>query len=193
MPKEKKINFLFGLLDKKIVIICLLIEAITDIIYYVVPFTFTFLLTLPFTLKKAVIVTTVFIFSKTVRCIANYALRKISENYLYKYSNEQYLEYYKKVIKVPVETLSKYQTGYLENVIEKVSVLVSKILQAEYISIILSFIFFFYTVYNQSIALFITSFILSIMCVLLSIRILKKANKQVEDLYEQEYVYSSVY
>ena len=77
--------------------------------------------------------------------------------------------------------------------IEKVSVLVSKILQAEYISIILSFIFFFYTVYNQSIALFITSFILSIMCVLLSIRILKKANKQVEDLYEQEYVYSSVY
>lgn len=194
MKKEKNnINFIFGLLDRKIVIICLLIEAFTDFIYYVVPFTFTFLLTLPFTLEKAILVTTIFIVSKIIRCIANYVLRKISENYLYKYSKIQYLEYYKKVTKVSVETLSKYQTGYLENIIEKTSSLVKKLLQAEYVSIILSFVFFFYTVYNQSVILFIIAFILSVICVLLSVKILKKANKQVEDLYDQEYTYSSVY
>ena len=181
------------MLNKKIIIICLLIEAFSDFIYYVVPFAFTFLLTLPFTLEKAVLVTTIFIISKTIRCITNYILRKMSENYLYTYSNIQYLEYYKKITKVPVETLSKYQTGYLENIIEKTSSLVKKLLQAEYVSILLAFVFFFYTIYHQSVTLFIIAFILSILCVFLSVRILKKANSQVEDLYEQEYIYSSVY
>ena len=75
MKKEKNnINFIFGLLDKKIVIICLLIEAFADFIYYVVPFTFTFLLTLPFTLEKALLVTAISIISKTIRCINNYIL-----------------------------------------------------------------------------------------------------------------------
>lgn len=194
MKREKNnINFIFGLLDKKVVIICLLIEAFADFIYYIVPFTFTFLLTLPFTLEKALLVTAIFVISKTIRCINNYILRKISDNYLYKYSNTQYLEYYKKVTKVPVETLSKYQTGYLENIIEKTSTLVQKLLQAEYVSILLAFVFFFYTVYKQSIVLFIVTLILSVLCVLLSVKILKKANKQVEDLYDQEYEYSSVY
>lgn len=49
------------------------------------------------------------------------------DNYLYEYSNVQYLEYYRKLTKVPVETLSKYQTGYLENIIEKISSLVKNI------------------------------------------------------------------
>lgn len=193
MKKKSNVNFIFGLLDKKIVVLCLLIEAFADFIYYVVPFSFTFLLTLPFTMEKAILITSIFIFSKSIRCIANYILRKISDNYLYNYSNIQYLEYYKKVTKVPVETLSKYQTGYLENIIEKTSTLVSKLLRAEYISIILSFVFFFYTIYNQSIYLFFISLILSIFCVLLSVKILIKANKQVENLYDQEYEYSSIY
>ena len=115
------------------------------------------------------------------------------DNYLYEYSNAQYLEYYKKLTKVPVETLSKYQTGYLENIIEKISSLVKKILSAEYIGIILSFSFFFYTVFNQSKILFVISLILSILCVLISIHILRKSNKYVEELYDKEYEYSSVY
>ena len=49
------------------------------------------------------------------------------DNYLYEYSNVQYLEYYRKLTKVPVETLSKYKTGYLENIIEKISSLVKNI------------------------------------------------------------------
>jgi len=193
MTKKNDINFIFGLLNKKIVFICLLLEGFADFIYYIVPFAFTFLLKLPFTLEKAVLVTIIFIVSKTIRCGINYILRIISENYLYKYSNTQYLEYYKKVTKVPVETLSKYQTGYLENIIEKTSLLVQKLLQAEYVSIFLSFLFFFYTVYKQSISLFIISFVLSCLCVLFSVKILRKANKQVEDLFDQEYIYSSVY
>lgn len=60
-------------------------------------------------------------------------------------------------------------------------------------SIIITFIFLFYTLYKQSIVLFIGSFITSSICLFLSIRILKKANKQVETLYDQEYEYSSVY
>ena len=190
---KNNINFIFKLLDKKIVFICLFIEAITDFIYYVVPFSFTFLLTLPFTLKKAILVAVIFIISKLIRCVANYILRKISDNYLYKYSNTQYLEYYKQLNNVPVEHLSNYQTGYLESIIQKISMLVQKILQAEYISILLSFLFFFYTVYNQSLTLFIISIILSFLCIYLSIKIYKKANQEVEELYEQEYIYSSVY
>lgn len=193
MKKNNNINFIFGLLDKKMVTICLLIEAFADFIYYVVPFTFTFLLTLPFTIEKAILVTSIFIVSKILRCISCYALRKISDNYLYKYSNIQYLQYYKKITKVPVETLSKYQTGYLENIIRKTALLVQKLLRAEYVSILLAFVFFFYTVYNQSVTLFAIAFVLSVICVLLSVKILKKANKQVEDLYDQEYEYSSVY
>lgn len=50
---------------------------------------------------------------------------------------------------MPVETLSKYQTGYLENIIEKISGLVKKILSAEYIGILLSFGFFFLLYFNN--------------------------------------------
>lgn len=191
--KTNDINFIFRMLNKKKVALCLFLEAFLDFIYFVVPFTFTFLLTLPFTLKKAIIVTAVFVISKSIRCLGNYALRKVSDNYLYEYSNVQYLEYYKKLTKIPTETLSKYQTGYLQNIIEKITSLVKKILCAEYVSIVLSFAFFFYTAYNQSITLFAISFVLSILCVLLSVRILKRANNTLEELYEQDYEYSSLY
>ncbi len=190
---NNNINFIFKSLNKKKITICLIIEAFLDFIYYFVPFAFTLFLTLPFTVEKAIIVIGIFMISKTLRVVGNYLLRKYSDNYLYEYSNVQYQEYYKKLNKLPVETISKYQTGYFENIIKKISELVKKILQAEYVSIIITFIFLFYTLYNQSIVLFISSFITSTICILLSIRILKKANIQVEKLYDQEYEYSSVY
>ena len=193
MKKDNNINFIFKSLNKKKITICLLIEAFLDFIYYFVPFAFTLFLTMPFTVEKAIIVIAIFMISKTLRVIGNYLLRKYSDNYLYEYSKVQYQEYYKKLNKLPVETISKYQTGYFENIIEKISELVKKILQAEYVSIVITFIFLFYTLYNQSIILFVSSFITSAICIFLSIRILKKANAQVEKLYDQEYEYSSVY
>ena len=66
-------------------------------------------------------------------------------------------------------------------------------MQAEYVSIVITFIFLFYTLYNQSIIFFVSSFITSAICIFLSIRILKKANTQVEKLYDQEYEYSSLH
>lgn len=189
---NNNINFIFKSLNKKI-IICLLIEDFLDFIYYFVPFTFTLFLTLPFTIQKATIVIIIFMISKTLRVGGNYLLNKYSDNYLYEYSNIQRQEYYKKLSKLSVETISKYQTGYFESIIEKISELVKKILQAEYVSILITFIFLFYTLYNQSIVLFISSFITSFICIFLSIRILKKANNQVEKLYDQEYEYSSLY
>ena len=194
MKKEKNtINFIFKSLNRNKIMGCLFIEAFLDFIYYFVPFTFTLFLTLPFTIEKALIVISIFMISKTIRVGGNYLLRKYSDNYLYEYSKVQYQEYYKKLSKLPVETISKYQTGYFENIIEKISELVKKILQAEYVSIIITFIFLFYTLYTQSIVLFISSLITSIICIFLSIRILKKANTQVEKLYDQEYEYSSIY
>ena len=190
---KNNINFIFKLLNKKKVILCLLIEAFLDFIYYVIPYTFALFLTLPFTVKKAIIVATIFISSKTIRAFILYLKRKLNDNYLYEYSNIQYLEYYRKLTKVPVETLSKYQTGYLESIIQKISNLVKEILNAEYIGIILSFSFFFYTIFNQSKILFIISLFLSILCVLTSIHILKKSNKYVEELYDKEYEYFSIY
>lgn len=193
MKKESNINFIFKSLNKKKITICLLIEAFLDFIYYFVPFAFTLFLTLPFTIEKAITVLTIFMISKTLRIAGNYLLRKYSDNYLYEYSNIQYQEYYKKLNKLPIEVISKYQTGYFENIIEKVSELVKKILQAEYVSIIITFIFLFYTLYNQSLILFLGSIITTIICIFLSIKILKKANTQVEKLYDQEYEYSSMY
>lgn len=193
MKKEDNINFIFKSLNKRKIAICLIIEAFLDFIYYFVPFTFTLFLTLPFTIEKAIIVIVIFMISKTLRIGGNYLLRKYSDDYLYEYSNIQYQEYYKKLNKLPVETISKYQTGYFESIIEKISELVKKLLQAEYISIIITFIFLFYTLYNQSVVLFIISFITSIICIFLSIKILKKANTQVEKLYDKEYEYSSMY
>ena len=40
---------------------------------------------------------------------------------LYEYSKVQYKEYYKKLSKLPIETISKYQTGYFQNIIEKIT------------------------------------------------------------------------
>lgn len=191
--KKNNINFIFGLLDRKKVSLCLFIEAFLDFIYYIIPYTFALFLTMPFTIEKAIIVASIFIVSKVVRCFVLYLERKVMDNYLYDYSNVQYLEYYKKLTKVPVETLSKYQTGYLENIIEKISGLVKKILSVEYIGILLSFGFFFFTVFQQSKILFVISLVLSILCVMISVYILKKSNKHVEDLYDKEYEYSSVY
>ena len=145
------INFIFKSLNKKKVALHLLLESFLDFIYYFVPFAFTLYLTLPFTFEKAIIVITIFIVSKTLRVGGNYLLRKYSDNYLYEYSNVQYQEYYKKLNKLPVEVISKYQTGYFENIIEKISELVKRILQAEYFSIIITLIFLFFKIYNQSV------------------------------------------
>ena len=191
--KNNNINFIFRMLNKKKVILCLIVEAFLDFIYYVIPYTFALFLTLPFTLEKAIIVASIFIGSKTIRCFVLYLERKLVDNYLYEYSNTQYLEYYRQLTNVPVESLSNYQTGYLENIIEKITILVKKILNAEYTGIILSFIFFFFTTYNQSKILFFVSLILSIICVLVSVYILRKSNQVVEELYEKEYDYSSTY
>lgn len=191
--RTNDINFIFGMLNKKKVALCLFLEAFLDFIYYAIPYTFTLFLTMPFTVEKAIIVASIFIFSKSIRCFILWLERKIMDNYLYEYSNIQYLEYYKKLTKIPTETLSKYQTGYLQNIIEKITSLIKKILSAEYLGIVLSFAFFFYTAYNQSITLFAISLVLSILCVLLSVRILKRANNTLEELYEQDYEYSSVY
>lgn len=191
--EKDNINFIFKSLNKKKIVVCLLIEAFLDFIYYFVPFAFTLFLTLPFTIEKAIMVIGIFMISKTLRVGGNYLLRKYSDNYLYEYSKIQYEEYYKKLSKLPVETISKYQTGYFENIIEKISSLVKKIFQAEYISIAMTFCFLFYTLYNQSVLLFVCSLITSVICVFLSIKILKKANLQVEKLYDQEYEYSSMY
>lgn len=190
---NNNINFIFGLLNKKKIAICLILEAFLDFIYYAIPYTFALFLTMPFTVEKAIIVASIFIGSKTIRCFVLYLERKYMDNYLYDYSNVEYLEYYKKLTKVPVESLSKYQTGYLQNIISKIAVLVKRILSAEYIGIIMSFGFFFYTVFNQSKMLFIISLCLSVICVIISVYILKKSNQQVEELYDKEYEYSSVY
>ena len=190
---KNNINFIFGMLNRNKITICLLLEAFLDFIYYFVPFTFTLFLTSPLTIEKAVIVIGIFMASKTLRIGGNYIIRKYSDNYLYEYSNVQYEEYYKKLSKLPVETISKYQTGYFENIINKICVLVKKILQTEYVSIVVTFIFLFYTLYNQSIMIFFISLIASIICIFLSIRILTKADEQVEKLYDQEYEYYSIY
>lgn len=187
------VDFIFKSLDKRKLAICLFIEAFLDFIYYVVPFAFTFFLTLPFTLKKALIVIGIFITSKTLRVIGNYLLKKYTDNYLYQYSNLQYKLFFEKLTCVPQAVLAKYQTGYFSNIIEKISNLVNSILQAEYFSIILTFIFLFYTLFNQSLLIFLISIISSILCVYLSIKIYQKGNNYVEDLYEEEYKYQSTY
>lgn len=114
---KKNINFIFGLLNKKKVLLCLSIEAFLDLLYYFIPFTFALFLTLPFTLKKAITVTTIFVISKVLRCFVLYLERLVMDDYLYKYSYEQSLEYYKSLTKIPVETLFNYQTGYLQSII----------------------------------------------------------------------------
>ena len=49
--KKNNINFIFGLLDRKKVALCLFIEAFLDFIYYVIPYTFALFLTMPFTIE----------------------------------------------------------------------------------------------------------------------------------------------
>ena len=79
MKSNENINFIFKSLDKKKITICFLIDAFLDFIYYLVPFTFTLFLTLPFTVEKALIVIGIFMISKSLRVIGNYHLRKYSD------------------------------------------------------------------------------------------------------------------
>ncbi len=190
---EKDIDFIFKCLDKKFVFFYFVLEAFLDFIYYLVPFSFTFFLTLPFTLEKALLVIAVFILARGLHIAGDYFLSRLGANFFYNYSNVVYQEFYKKLCKLPTETISKYQTGYFECLIEKISSLVVKVLQAEYTSIFVSFVFLFYTLYGQSVLLFGISVVVSVVCVYLNIKIIQKANRQVENLYEQEYEYSSVY
>lgn len=190
---DDNINFVFASLNKGKIAFCFILEAVLDLFYYIVPFSFTLFLTLPFTLEKAFLVVGIFVVSKVVHTLGNRVLHEFSDNYLYEYSNVQYREFYKKLTKLPAEVLMEHQTGYFENIIEKISVLVREIIQAEYVSILLTFGFLFYTLFGQSPLLFVLAVLTSIICITISIYILKKANKQVEDLYEQEYIYSSVY
>ena len=173
---DKDINFIFKSLDRKKITICLFIEAFLDFIYYFIPFTFTLFLTLPFTVEKAMIVIGIFMISKIFRVGGNYLLRWYRDDYFYEYSNIQFQEYYKNLNQLPVEVISNYQTVYFENIIEKISDLVKKILQAEYVSIVITFIFLFYTLYKQSIILFIGSLVTSIFCIIKSLKILKNPN-----------------
>jgi len=53
---KNNINFIFGLLNKKKVALCMLIEAFLDFIYYVIPYTFALFLTMPFTIEKDILV-----------------------------------------------------------------------------------------------------------------------------------------
>lgn len=193
MSDNANINFIFKSLNKGKIVGFMLLEAFLDLIYYFVPFAFTLYLTLPFTLEKAIFVIGIFIISKVVHIVGDYLLKKYSDNYLYHYSKLQYQEYYKKLNMLPVETISKYQTGYFESIIEKITELVKNILQAEYVSILITFGFLFYTLYHQAIILFVSSLLTSVLCVILNIVIFKKANKQIETLYDKEYEYSSIY
>lgn len=186
-------NFIFGLLNKRKVAFYMSLEGILDFIYYIIPYTFTLLLTMPFTVKKATLVAIIFIGSKFLRCFLLYILRKYRDSYLYDHSKEQKLEYYNKLTQIPVEKLSKYQTGYLESIISKISDLVHSIISAEYISIIMSYGLLFYTIYNQSKMIFLISLLCSVSCVTLSVYILKKSNEMVDDLYNKEYEYDSKY
>ena len=77
---KENINFIFGLLNKKKIALCLFIEAFLDFIYYVIPYTFALFLTMPFTVEKAVIVATIFIASKSIRCFVLYLERKVMDN-----------------------------------------------------------------------------------------------------------------
>lgn len=190
---KKNTNFIFGLLDKQKVAFYMSLEGILDFIYYIIPYTFTLLLTIPFTVKKATVVAVIFIGSKFLRCFLLYVLRKYRDSYLYDHSKTQELEYYTKLTQIPVEKLSKYQTGYLESIISKISDLVHDIIGAEYISIIMSYGLLFYTIYNQSKIIFFISLLCSISCVTLSVYILKKSNEMVDDLYNKEYEYDSKY
>ena len=61
--EDNSINFIFRLLNKKKIALGLFIEAFLDFIYYAIPYTFALFLTMPFTLKKAIIVVSIFIFS----------------------------------------------------------------------------------------------------------------------------------
>ncbi len=193
MKEVADVIFIFKGLDKKSIIKIFLLDAFLSFIYYFVPFAFTLFLTLPFTLEKAILVIGIFLVSKLFRVGGNYLLRNLSDNYLYEYQNKQYKEFYKSLSNLPAEVISKYQTGYFHSIIEKICELVRKILQAEYLSIVISLIFLFYTLYKQGLILFIIGLFTSIICVFLSIKVLKKGNKQVEELYEQEYEYSSMY
>ena len=109
---------------------------------------------MPFTLEKAIAIVIIFIISKTIRTIGIYIERTIVDNYLYKYKNEEYMAYFKQIEKLPASTLSKYQTGYLISVIDKVTILVSEILQSEYVGIFLLLFCFTHLLPNQYIYLY---------------------------------------
>lgn len=186
-------NFVFKYLDKRRLLVSLTLLLILDFIYMFVPFSFTFFLTLPFTLEKAIIIALIFILSKLLRTFLLYAWRIYTNKYLYRYSRKLLLEYYKEVQCVPINKLNKYETGYIQNIINNLISVSQNLLTQDYFYIIFGLLFFYYTVFTQSFLIGIICLLSGIICLIFSIIILKKSNKNLHALYLEENKYNAVY
>ena len=156
-------------------------------------FSLTLFLTLPFTFEKAVIICVIFIVSKLLRTFLLYIWRRYTDNYVYQYSRRQLLEYYKKVSKIPTKDLNNYQTGYIQNIINNILSITKSLLTQDYFYIVLGLLVFYYTVFTQSIFIGGFCLILGIICVVVSIFMFKRANKSLNNLYEEENKYNANY
>lgn len=189
----KKLSFITNSLNKKKVATILFFDAVLDFISYFIPFAFTLYLKQPFTVEKGLIVVGLFIFLKIITLIGNNIIYRYLENYIYEFTNLQYENFYKELSKLPTETISKYQTGYFDRIIGKLIFFTGNIISSKYIGIVVSFYFLFYTFYKQSIYLLLIAIITVTILILLSVYLQKKAKKQLDELYEKEYEYSSIY
>lgn len=186
-------NFVFKFLDKRRLVISLILLLILDFIYMFVPFSFTLFLTLPFTFEKAIIIALIFIFSKLLRTFLLYIWRVYTDKYLYRYSRKLLFEYYREVERIPINQLNKYQTGYIQNIINNLIDVSRKLLTQDYFYIIFGLFFFYYTVFTQSFWIGSICLLSGIICLVLSIIILKKANRNLHTLYQEENKYNAVY
>ncbi len=190
---DKDINFVFKMLNKKKLFFSLSVLLFLDCLYMFVPFSFTIFLTLPFTLNKAIIICIIFILSKLLRIFLLYIWRLYTDKYIYAYSREQLLTYYNKIEKIPSKNLNNYQTGYLQNIINNILAITKSLLTQDYFYIILGLILFYYTVFTQSIFIGTLCLGLGVICILVSIFTLKRANKSLGILYEEENKYNANY
>lgn len=186
-------KFVFKFLDKRRLLISLVLLLILDFIYMFVPFSFTLFLTLPFTFEKAIIIALIFIFSKLLRTFLLYIWRVYTDKYLYRYSRKLLFEYYREVERIPINELNKYQTGYIQNIINNLIDVSKNLLTQDYFYIIFGLFFFYYTVFTQSFWIGSICLLSGIICLVLSIIILKKANRNLHTLYQEENKYNAVY
>ena len=142
--------------DKKKLVLVLLISIIQSIAAYAVSFCFSYFATSPLTINKLNNLLITLIVLYIISLIINWFFIHFSQNFLYKIEYDAKNYFYRKLQTLEPQNLTKYHSGYIQSIIERSSqdyaIIIENIIY-DFIPLFIGLISFIYMACNQSLVL----------------------------------------